>query len=60
MVLGLPYREAWAIDFEFVAGTGENPQPVCLVAKEIGTGRLVRLCRTNWAPDHRSKSTTTP
>jgi DNA polymerase I len=43
MPLGLPFREIWCIDFEFLSSDGENPQPVCLVAKEIGTGRLVRL-----------------
>jgi DNA polymerase I len=50
MVLGLPYREVWAIDFEFTTGTGENPQPVCLVAKEIGTGRLVRRWQDQLGP----------
>jgi DNA polymerase I len=50
MILGLPYRQVWAIDFEFTAGTGENPQPVCLVAKEIGTGRLIRLWQDQLGP----------
>ena len=43
MPLGLPFRAIWCIDFEFLAPEGEIPQPVCLVAKEVGTGRLVRL-----------------
>jgi len=43
MPLGLPFREIWCIDFEFIAGRGENPVPVCMVAKEVGTGRQVRL-----------------
>jgi DNA polymerase family A len=43
MVLGLPFKQIWTIDFEFVSPAGENPQPVCLVAKEVGTDRLIRL-----------------
>ena len=43
MVLGLPFRRIWCIDFEFISPEGESPQPVCLVAKEVGTGRLIRL-----------------
>jgi DNA polymerase I len=43
MILGLPYRQIWVVDFEFISPDGENPQPVCLVAKEVGTGRLLRL-----------------
>jgi DNA polymerase-1 len=50
MILGLPYREVWAVDFEFTASTGESPQPVCLVAKEIGTGRLIRLWQDQLGP----------
>jgi hypothetical protein len=34
MPLGLPFREIWCIDFEFIGG--ENPAPVCMVAKEVG------------------------
>jgi DNA polymerase-1 len=35
--------EIWAADFEFRAAPGESPEPVCLVAKEIISGRTVRL-----------------
>src|SRR6516162_92055 len=42
MVLGLPYRAVWLMDFEFIARPGELPEPVCLVARELGTGRLLR------------------
>jgi hypothetical protein len=38
----LPYREIWLVDFEFVAAPGERPVPVCLVAREVRSGRLVR------------------
>ena len=41
----LPFREVWAVDFEFDAKAGENPQPVCLVAWELRAGRRVRLWR---------------
>jgi DNA polymerase I len=41
----LPYREIWAVDFEFVSDPGCRPLPVCLVARELKTGRLIRLWR---------------
>lgn len=37
------FREAWAIDFEFRALPGELPSPTCLVARELGSGRTLRL-----------------
>src|SRR6202049_3630842 len=40
-----PYREIWAVDFEFVADAGENPDPVCLVAWELRSGQKIRLWR---------------
>jgi hypothetical protein len=39
----LPYREIWAVDFEFIAKPGERPDPVCLVMRELRTGRTLRL-----------------
>lgn len=30
----LPFKEIWAVDFEFGADPGENPAPICLVALE--------------------------
>ena len=39
----LPFNEIWTIDFEFVAGPGENPQPVCLVAWELHSKRKLRV-----------------
>lgn len=38
----LPFREIWAVDFEFMAAAGEQVSPVCLVARELRSGRLVR------------------
>lgn len=39
------FREIWVADFEFSAPPGERPQPLCLVAREFRSGRLVRLWR---------------
>ena len=40
---GLPFRQVWAVDFEFIARPGERPDPVCLVARELRSGEMVRL-----------------
>jgi DNA polymerase I len=40
-----PYPEVWLVDFEFEAGTGERPVPVCLCARELRSGRELRLWR---------------
>ena len=37
------FREVWALDFEFNAPTGERQKPICLVAVECRSGRLIRL-----------------
>ena len=41
----LPFKEIWAVDFEFGSQPGENPEPVCLVAWELKSGRKIRLWR---------------
>jgi DNA polymerase I len=41
------FREVWLVDFEFQAPPGERPRPVCMVARELRTGRLIRLWRDN-------------
>ena len=38
-----PYHEVWAVDTEFNGLTGENQHVVCLVAKELISGREVYL-----------------
>jgi DNA polymerase I len=43
MLDALPFREIWCVDFEFIAGDGERPQPVRLVAWELRSGRKMRL-----------------
>ena len=32
-------REIWAVDFEYVSNPGERPLPVCLVAREMKSGK---------------------
>jgi hypothetical protein len=41
----LPFAEAWCIDFEFRISPGELPHVVCMVGREFGSGREVRLWR---------------
>ena len=36
-------RRIWLVDFEFVVRSGERPVPVCLVARELRSGELIRL-----------------
>jgi hypothetical protein len=42
MLDDLPFREIWLVDFEFLSGDDERPIPVCLVAREQRSGRLIR------------------
>lgn len=37
------FKEVWFHDFEFSAPQGENPEVVCLVAKELYSGQVIRL-----------------
>lgn len=37
------YSAVWLVDFEFQALPGERPKPRCLVARELFTGRLIRV-----------------
>ena len=41
------YREVWLADFEFCQPPGERPEPICMVAREYRTGRILRV----WADD---------
>jgi DNA polymerase-1 len=49
--LGLPFREVYCLDFEFVAESGARPIPVCLVARELGTGKLIRKWQDDFGPE---------
>jgi DNA polymerase-1 len=42
MLQTLPFREIWAVDFEFSAPPGERPDPHCLVGWELRSGRKLR------------------
>ena len=44
------FREVVVADFEFVAAPGERPEPVCLVAHELRSGRRFRLWRKQFGP----------
>jgi hypothetical protein len=37
-----PFREIWLVDFEFIARSGNRPKPVCLVALELRSRRIIR------------------
>jgi hypothetical protein len=41
--MDLPYDEIWLVDFEFQSLPGERPMPICLVALELNSGRLIRV-----------------
>lgn len=49
-MLGLPFRQTWVLDFEFLSRPGTLPVPVCLVARELGSQRLVRLWQDELGP----------
>jgi DNA polymerase I len=46
----LRFREIWAVDFEFTANPGERPVPVCMVARELRSGRQLRLWSNQFGP----------
>jgi DNA polymerase-1 len=47
------FNELWAGDFEFSAQPGERPSPICLVTRELCTGRTIRL----WEDELRQRPT---
>jgi DNA polymerase-1 len=50
MLEALPFRQIWCVDFEYVAGGGNRPDPVCLAAWELRSGRKLRLWRDEFGP----------
>src|SRR5262245_53092589 len=44
------YRQVWGVDFEFRAPPGERQDPVCLVARELRSGKTLRLWRDQFGP----------
>jgi hypothetical protein len=56
-VVDWPFREIWAVDFEYHFWNGGHddrdggkPVPVCLVAKELRSGRVVRQWQDEFGP----------
>ena len=45
-----PFREVWAVDFEYATDANGLPCPVCLVACELVTGRKIETWLTDGAP----------
>src|SRR5215208_3564900 len=41
----IPFREVWCVDFEFRADPGERPWPICMVGRELHSGREIRMWR---------------
>ena len=37
------FREVWCVDFEYSQSEGEQPKPICMVARELLSGRETRL-----------------
>lgn len=37
------FQKIYCLDFEYFAPDGDNPRPICLVAREVRTGELLRL-----------------
>ena len=54
MAMFSQFREIWLVDFEFEfggsRGQGELPRPLCLVAREFRSGRIVRQWRSEFGP----------
>jgi hypothetical protein len=49
-MFGLPFKEIWALDFEFISEPGALPIPVCMVARELNSKRLIRLWQDELGP----------
>ncbi|MCH8046984.1 MAG: hypothetical protein IID44_25055 [Planctomycetes bacterium] len=41
------FKEIWSVDFEFHSPAGERQTPICMVAKEHRTGKVLRV----WADE---------
>ena len=36
------FKQIWAVDFEFRQSAGDRPFPICMVARELRSGQLIR------------------
>jgi len=43
-------RGVWVVDFEFTAPPGERPVPICMVARELRSGRMIRIWQDQFGP----------
>jgi hypothetical protein len=43
------FKKIWAVDFEFYGNDGDLPTPVCLVAKELISGQLIRIWQDDFS-----------
>ncbi len=41
------FRQVWLVDFEFCAPPGERQLPICMVAREFHSGRIMRFFGTD-------------
>ena len=59
MLDALPFREIWAVDFEFGGGAGNRPDPVCVVRLGITersqASTMARRVRPFPAVQHRAR-----
>jgi hypothetical protein len=46
-----PFAQVWCVDFEFKADPGERPVPVCMVARELYSGDIIRLGSDDFGPE---------
>ena len=46
-----PFTEIVCVDFEFRALNGERPEPICLIAHELRSGKTHRLWRDQFGPE---------
>ena len=50
MVLGLPYRQIWVLDFEYGSESGAHPVVRCMVARELNSHKLIRMFEGEFGP----------
>jgi len=43
MSIPLAYLNIWVLDFEFIARDGDPPEPICMVAHDLVSGKWIRL-----------------
>lgn len=43
MVVWKEFREMWLVDSEYQQDGGESPRPICIVARELNSGQVLRL-----------------